>query len=159
MRKATAPSTALLAKVAAAEGVTIADIMAYAHDPEHVPVSHVVISGGRIVVGNSTVKVARPQTIDPSLELDACEVAGDGMHPVPAGWIVFFATIPRPAAELVGQLCVVRVRGDQDAVVATVRAGRAADVFDLEPWHGSVRQGVQILAAHRVEVIQPPPEK
>ena len=154
--RAAAPSTALLSKIAAAEGVTIAEIMAHANDPERVPVSHLVIAGGRVVVGNSKVTVPRPKTIEPSLELDACEIAGDGLHPVPAGWLVFYATHPQPADQLVDRLCVVRTRSAHDALIATIREGRDPGTFDLEPWHGAPLRNQSVIAAHRVVSLQPP---
>lgn len=154
--RAAEPSSALLRKIADAEGVTVADILAFGSEQEKVVVSNIIVSGGRVLVSNAAVSVTRPRQIDPGLEVDAAEVSGDGLFPVPSGWIVFFETAPRPAADLVGELCVVRARGMGEAIVGTIRNGRAPHEFDVQPWHGPTHQGLAILAAHKVVSLNPP---
>lgn len=154
--RATAPSATLLGKIAEAEGVTIADIMAYASEPEAIAVGYVIISGGRLTLGHNSTTVRRPSTIDPATELEAGIMQADGLYPLPDGWLVFWAKNPRPPEEMIGQLCVVRARGRSDALIGTIQAGRAVGTFDVQPWHGPVIQGLSVTAAHRIEAFQPP---
>lgn len=154
--RAKAPSAALLQKIADAEGVKVADIMAYATEAETIAVRYIVVSGGRLIVANSTISVTRPLTIDSALEVDAAQITGDGLHPIPHGWIAIFASMPAKPSALVGQICVIRLKGHSDALIGTIREGKDADSFDVQPWHGPVQQGVQIVAAHKVVAFQPP---
>lgn len=105
---------------------------------------------------NFTVTVTRPLTIHPALEVDAAQITGDGLYPIPHGWIAIFESMPAKPSALVGQICVIRLKGQPNALIGTIREGKDADSFDIQPWHGPVQQGVQIVAAHKVVAFQPP---
>lgn len=152
---AAAPSSAILERIAAAEGVTVADILAFGRTPSRTEVNHLVIAGGRITTSRTKLMVDRPPTIDPAESIEIAVVAGDGLHPIPPGWLVFFTAESSDPVTMVGELSVVRSVGQQDAVIGTVLEG-ATGTFDLQPWYGSTSKGIQIIAAHKILAIQPP---
>lgn len=154
--RAEAPSGKLLEKIAAAAGATVAEIMSYAEDPGTVVCEHVIVTGGRIVVGNVIIETHRPATVDPSLDLKADLVVGDGLHPIPDGWFVLYSERPSPAGEVIDQLCRLRLRGLSDPIYGKLLQGRTPGTFDVAPWHGPTRTEVEVLAAHLVVCIQPP---
>jgi len=154
--RAREPSMGLLQKIAVAEGVTVADIMAYGNDHEMIEAAHVVVSGGRVMSSHTRQMVSRPTTIDPKMPVSAAVVSGDSLFPVPASWIVYFASQPEELDKLVGELSVVYVEDARDALVGTITPSATAGRWDLQPWHGPVIRGLSVIAAHRVVSLQPP---
>lgn len=154
-RRTQSPSTTLLQKIATATGCSVSDILAYGEERPAVVSRYAIVSGGRML-SSSAINVPFPPTVDPTMELDCAIVAGDGLHPVPAGWRVFFKSRPGAASDLIGELCVVRGRDTDAAVIGYLRPGARPNTYDVQPWHGPVIPAVTVLAAHRVISLQPP---
>lgn len=149
------PSMETLERIAEAEGVTVADIFAYAKEPQKIDVRFAVISGGRVTASATNLSVVRPAEVEPAADIDVALISSDGLHPIPASWLVFFAQAPSDPAEVGGTLCVVRLLDQQDAVIGTVSPG-ASPYFDFQPWHGPTVKNQRLISVQRVLAIQPP---
>ncbi len=87
----------------------------------------------------------------------AAVVDGDGLHPIPPDWTVFFEEATSDPAQLVGKLAVVRWSGGGSRpVVRTIRRGSGQGLFSLQALSGSMTEDVEILAAHKVVSISAP---
>lgn len=108
------------------------------------------------MAGLTYLTVTRPPTVDPSLEIDAVEVVGDSLHPIPAGWIIFFESWPASPRNIYGRLSVIRVGGNPDAVVGVLEPAIAKGRFNVRVWGGEVFPDRHIMSAHLIAAIQPP---
>lgn len=149
------PSMDTLQKVAEAEGVTVADIFAFAKEPQKIDVRYAVISSGRVASSVQDMAVTRPTDLDATAEIEVALVSSDGLHPIPAGWLVFFALTGEAPEDVAGTLCVVRLFGQQDAIIGTVSPG-TAPYFDFQPWHGPTVKNQRLISVQRILAIQPP---
>lgn len=151
---AKAPSMETLQKVAESEGVTVADIFAFAKEPQKIDARYAVISGGRVTSSVTNMVVDRPVEMDSEIDVEVALVASDGLHPIPAGWLVFFAA-STSADEMEGTLCVVRLLGQPDAVIGTISSSSDSH-FDFQPWHGPTLRHQRLISVQRILAIRPP---
>lgn len=151
-----APSNRLLEKIAKSEGVTISDILAHGADQPVLTIRHVVVSGARIITSTANMTVTGPNLADPAVQLEVAVVSGDAMHPIPAGWLLSFASNPEAPNDLIGDLAVLRTHGASDTMIGRLFPSCKNWHFNIEPWHGSVIKDETIVDAHRILFIQSP---
>ena len=95
--------------------------------------------------------VARPPGVGPDEDVAAAIIDGDGLLPIPSGWLVFFRVQPEAPDGLVGKMAVVRYSGGGDRpVIRTIRRSTEAGMFTLQAFTGALVEDVEIVAAHRV---------
>ncbi|CAB4122687.1 hypothetical protein UFOVP32_53 [uncultured Caudovirales phage] len=101
--------------------------------------------------------IARPPGVSANEEIAAAIVDGDGLHPIPSGWAVFYRVKPEPASALLGQMAVVRYSGGGERpVIRTIRRGGEPDTFSLQAFGGALIEDVEIVACHRVVAFSQP---
>lgn len=105
---------------------------------------------GRLFPMEKDVIVSRPVGLPDGVEVVAARIDGDGLHPIPTDWMVFFAAQSKPPEEVLGKICVVRIRGSTQAMVREVRRGSAAGLYTLLSWAASPMENVEVLEAHPV---------
>lgn len=102
------------------------------------------------------VTIERPSAVAPDQDVVAARIDGDGLHPVPPGWTVFFTRASQDPASLIGKVAVVRVAGNPQMLVREVRRGTQAGLWTLLSWSASPLENVEITAAHPILAITQP---
>jgi transcriptional regulator with XRE-family HTH domain len=102
------------------------------------------------------VTIDRPVGIAADEDVVAARVDGDGLHPVPPGWTVFFTRASHDPTALVGKVAVVRVPGHAQMLVREVRRGTQAGLWTLLSWNAAPLENVEITAAHLILAITQP---
>lgn len=146
-------SSGVLRKLADATGSSVDAILTGAKPPQTVPVTHRIGALGRMfsVSDDETITLSYPPGVTDRGELSAAIVEGEGMHPIPSGWAVFFVDQPEAPETLIGEMAVVRFAGGGDRpVVRTIRRGPEQGLFNLQAFNGTLIEAVEIIAAHRV---------
>jgi hypothetical protein len=96
-----------------------------------------------------------PPGLDTQGEVEALEIEGDSMRPLKAGWRVFFAKGDfRPPAELIGQLCVVKLKSGV-ILLKEVSRGYEQGRFNLTSWNADPINDEEVVAATPVLSIVP----
>ena len=89
--------------------------------------------------------------------VSAAVVDGDGLHPIPPNWTVFFESDACEPGLLIGKLAVVRWSGGGDRpVVRTLRRGSQPGTFTLQALNGTLIEDVEVVAAHKVVSLSAP---
>jgi transcriptional regulator with XRE-family HTH domain len=104
---------------------------------------------GRLFEMDRPLQVQRPAGVPDEVEVLAARIDGDGLHPVPGGWLVYFEALPRDAETLIGKLCVVQVAGGQ-RLIREIRKGQNPGLYTLLSWSASPMENAQVQAAHLV---------
>ena len=104
---------------------------------------------GRLFEMEKPVQVQRPAGVPPEVEVVAARVDGDGLHPIPGGWVVYYEAKPRDPEALIGKLCVVQVAGGQ-RLIREIRRGPNSGLYTLLSWTASPMEQVEVQAAHLV---------
>lgn len=95
--------------------------------------------------------VALPPGLSPEENYSAALIDGDGLHPIPSGWLVFFKTETEEPSGLIGQMAVVRYSGGGERpVIRTIRKGTETGTFTLQAFNGTLIEDVEIVAVHRI---------
>lgn len=115
-----------------------------------VPVTALVGVYGRLFAVDEEMSIERPAGVPDGVEVMAARIDGDGLHPIPAGWYVFFEREPRPPAELLGKLAVVSVRGRSERMVRQLQRGGTAGLYTLIAWSSAPNVDVEVEGAHAV---------
>jgi hypothetical protein len=97
--------------------------------------------------------VPRPVGVTPGIDVVAARVDGDGLHPIPSDWLVFFEAADKPPEQLIGKLCVVKVRGQSQPLIREIRRGSTAGLYTLMAWGSGPMENAEIVAAHRIASI------
>lgn len=118
-----------------------------------VPLRWLVGVYGKMFAMEKAMTVPRPVGVPPGVESVAARVDGDGLHPIPSGWIVFFEAAAKTPEEVIGKLCVVRVRGTQQPLIREVRRGATPGLYTLLSWSASPLEEVEVVEAHPVLAI------
>jgi transcriptional regulator with XRE-family HTH domain len=105
---------------------------------------------GRLFPMDENVTVDRPVGLPQGVDAVAARIDGDGLHPIPADWLLFFSAEAKPPDELLGKLCVVRVRGATQPLVREIRRGSTAGLFTLLSWGAAPMENVEVVEAHPV---------
>ena len=108
---------------------------------------------GKMFAMEKAMTVARPVGVPPGVEAVAARVDGDGLHPIPSGWMVFFEAAVKQPEEVIGKLCVVRIRGAQQPMIREVRRGATPGLYTLLSWSASPLEEVEVVEAHPVLAI------
>jgi transcriptional regulator with XRE-family HTH domain len=159
-----------LERLAKAANVTVDELLGSAPRPQAAPAAapaeraasrHKVPLGWTIgIYGRlfemDPVTIDRPVGIGPEQDVVAARVDGDGLHPVPPGWTVFFARTAQDPASLVGKVAVVRVPGHAQMLVREVRRGTQSGLWTLLSWSASPMENVEITEAHPILAITQP---
>lgn len=157
-----------LQRLAKAAGATVDDLLggkppeAQKQAPERAAPSQKPTSGGEVAVRwlvgiygklfhmDQETVVPRPVGIPPGVDAVAARVDGDGLHPIPSDWLVFFEAAPKPPEQVIGKLCVVRMRGGQQPMIREIRRGSQPGLYTLLSWGASPLENVEVLEAHPV---------
>lgn len=115
-----------------------------------VPLQWLVGVYGKLFAMDNAVEVPRPVGMPPGVEAIAARVDGDGLHPIPSDWLVFFEAIAKSPEEVVGKLCVVRMRGGQQPMIREIRRGATPGLYTLLSWSASPMENVEVMEAHPV---------
>lgn len=115
-----------------------------------VAVEYVVGVYGKLYDMDKAVEAPRPVGIPPGVEAIGARVDGDGLHPIPSDWLVFFDAVAKPPDAVVGKLCVVRMRGGQQMMIREIRRGATPGLFTLLSWSASPMENVEVVEAHPV---------
>ena len=84
-------------------------------------------------------------------DLLAAIIEGDGLHPLPSGWAVYYRKTQDDPRALIGQLAVVRFQGGGERpVIRTIRRGSTPGLYTLQALSGALIEDVDVTAAHRV---------
>ncbi len=83
-------------------------------------------------------------------KLIAARVEGDGMHPLRAGWTIYFEEAPCDPSRVVGKLAVVRVDGRAQMMIREVRKGSSPGLYTLLSWSGAPLEDVEVESAHLI---------
>lgn len=118
-----------------------------------VPLCWLVGVYGKMFAMEKAMSVARPVGVLPGVEAVAARVDGDGLHPIPSGWTVFFDASVKAPEEVIGKLCVVRMRGAQQPLIREVRRGATPGLYTLLSWSASPLEEVEVVEAHPVLAI------
>lgn len=94
--------------------------------------------------------ISRPVGIPAGVRVVAAKVDGDGLHPVPADWHVFFEEESKPAEALIGKLAVVRLRGNPQPMIREIRRGSTAGLYTLLSWGAGPIDDAEIVEAHLI---------
>ena len=105
---------------------------------------------GRLFHVEGDTLVPRPVGVPAGVEVVAARVDGDGLHPIPSDWLVFFEAAAKPTDAVVGKLCVVRMRGAQQPMIREVRRGSTPGLYTLLSWTASPLENVEVVEAHLV---------
>jgi len=150
-------SSGVLLKLAQVVGDSV-DALLTGVAPEaksHIYVTHRVGGRGEMFdvddLSGDRLKVTRPPGIAADADVAAAVIEGQGLHPVPSGWVVFFESAARSPEMLLGQVAVVRYSGGGPRpVIRTIRRGSRAGTFTLQAFTGELLEDVEVTAAHRV---------
>jgi transcriptional regulator with XRE-family HTH domain len=104
---------------------------------------------GRLFSMDRPLHVQRPAGVPAEVEVVAARIDGDGLHPIPDGWIVYFEAKPRDPEALIGKLCVVQVAGGQ-RLIREIRRGQNPGLYTLLSWTASPMEQAQVQAAHLI---------
>jgi len=104
---------------------------------------------GRLFSMDRPMQVQRPAGVPAEVEVVAARIDGDGLHPVPDGWLVYFEAEPRDPEALIGKLCVVQVAGGQ-RLIREIRRGQNPGLYTLLSWTASPMEQAQVQAAHLI---------
>lgn len=115
-----------------------------------VSLRYVVGVYGKLFAMNEEIAVQRPVGMPPGVEAVAARVDGDGLHPIPSDWLVFFEAAAKPPESVVGKLCVVRMRGGQQPMIREIRRGATPGLYTLLSWGASPLENVEVVEAHPV---------
>ena len=118
-----------------------------------VPLRWLVGVYGKMFAMEKAMTVPRPVGVPPGVEAVAARVDGDGLHPIPSGWMVFFEAAAKQPEEVIGKLCVVRIRGAQQPMIREVRRGATPGLYTLLSWSASPLEEVEVVEAHPVLAI------
>lgn len=146
-------SSDTLERLAKAAGATVDEILSgektnnMIEAPVLVP--YTVGVYGRLFAMDKPLHVQRPAGVPAEVEVVAARIDGDGLHPVPDGWMVYFEAQPRDPELLVGKLCVVQVAGGQ-RLIREIRRGQNPGLYTLLSWSASPMEQAQIQAAHLI---------
>lgn len=105
---------------------------------------------GKMFAMDAAVAVPRPVGISPGVEAVAARIDGDGLHPIPSGWMVYFEAAAKSPEEVVGKLCVVRMRGAKQPMIREVRRGATPGLYTLLSWSAGPLEEVEVVEAHPV---------
>lgn len=146
-------SSGVLRKLADATDTTVDAILTGIAGPKTVPVTHRIGALGRMfsVADDDRVSLKIPPGVSEHSDLCAAIVEGEGLHPIPNGWAVFFVAQETSPETIIGELAVVRYAGGGDRpVVRTIRRGPERGLFNLQAFNGTLIEAVEIIAAHKV---------
>lgn len=142
-----------LERLAKAAGATVDEILSGEKTNNKseapVPVPYTVGVYGRLFAMDRPLQVQRPAGVPAEVEVLAARIDGDGLHPLPDGWIVYFEAQPRDPELLVGKLCVVQVAGGQ-RLVREIRRGQHPGLYTLLSWSASPMEQAQVQSAHLI---------
>lgn len=142
-----------LERLAKAAGSTVDEILSgeKTNNMRDAPVSVPYSVGvyGRLFEMDRPLLVQRPAGVPAEVEVLAARIDGDGLHPVPGGWIVYFEALPRDPEGLIGKLCVVQVAGGQ-RLIREIRKGQNPGLYTLLSWSASPMEQAQVQAAHLI---------
>lgn len=156
--KSASLSTDTLQKLAKAANTTVDELLGNVAPAPVIGVRVVAVVGiyGRLFEMDAGEDVQRPAGVPDGVSVVAARIDGDGLHPVPGGWLVFYEQRGREPAELLGKLAVVRVAGAKQSYVREIRRGSTAGLFTLAAWNASPIEDVEIESAHAVLSIAQP---
>jgi hypothetical protein len=143
-----------LERLAKAAGATVDEILsgetqAKTAPPDTVWMRFTVGVFGRLFAMDSPSEVVRPAGVPLDVEVVAARVDGDGLHPIPSGWTVFYEAKERDPELVVGKLCVVKLTNGA-LHIRELRRGTQRGLYTLLAWGASPMEDVQITAAHLV---------
>lgn len=153
--KSASLSSDTLQKLAKAAGATVDEVLGGTppekkREPNKVPVTALVGVYGRLFTMEETKQIERPVGVPEGVEVLAAKIDGDGLHPIPSGWYVFYEAKPRTPSELVGKLAVVEVRSQPQRLVRQIQKGSTAGLYTLVAWTSGPLADVEVAAAHAV---------
>lgn len=83
--------------------------------------------------------------------VSAAVIDGDGLTPIPSGWVIYFRNEDSNPSALEGKLATVRYSGGGDRpVVRTILRSKFEGLWTLRAMDGSLTEDVQIVAAHEI---------
>lgn len=115
-----------------------------------VPVTALVGVYGRMFPMDEAELIERPIGVPEGVSVLAARIDGDGLHPIPSGWLVFYEADPRPADQLVGKLVVVSARGQSQRLVRQLQKGSTSGLYTLVAWGSAPMADMEIAEAHAV---------
>lgn len=154
-------STDTLQKLAKAADATVDEILggvAQRPKPSQATVAVTAVVGvhGRLFPMDEIEKIARPPGIPDDVEVLAARIDGDGLHPIPGGWLVLYEAGTRPPSALLKKLAVVKVAGKPNMMVREIRRGSAAGLFTLIGWGSAAVEDIEVEEAHLIlSIVQP----
>ena len=153
--KSASLSSDTLQKLAKAAGATVDQVLSGKApetkvEPHRVPVTALIGVYGRLFAMNETEYIERPVGVPEGVSVLAAKIDGDGLHPIPSGWYVFYEDKPRNPSELVGKLAVVEVKGQPQRLVRQLQKGSTAGLHTLVAWGSGPLADVEVTAAHAV---------
>lgn len=140
-------------RLAAAANSSVDSILTGNEQFHLIAVAYRVGAGGKMfgVDDDEKLLVQKPAGLDGNEKVAAALIDGDALHPIPAGWSVFFRIDPEEPATMIGEMCVLRFLGGGDRpVVRTIRRGTQPGLFTLQAFNGTLTEDVEIVAAHRI---------
>ena len=152
-------SSDTLEKLAQAAGATVDEILgrrASKISSGDVPLRYEIGINGRLFQMDSEEFASRPAGFDVGVELVAARVEGDGMHPLKAGWVIYFESAAVGPEKLVGKLAVVTVSGRTEPLIREVRRGSQKGLYALHAWNAGTLEDVEVLSGHRIVSISQP---
>jgi hypothetical protein len=156
--KSASLSSDTLQRLAEAEGCTVDDVLSgeapfKGGERDRVPIAELVGVYGRLFKMNEVEEIARPVGVPEGVAVFAARVDGDGLHPIPSGWHVFYEAEPRAPDQLVGKLAVVTVSGQSQRLVRQLQRGSTAGLYTLIAWGSGPMADVEVVEAHAVLAI------
>ena len=153
--KSASLSSDTLQRLAKAAGATVDEVLGgkppeSKQSPTGVPVTALVGVYGRLFMMIETEQIERPVGVPEGVAVLAARIDGDGLHPIPSGWYVFYEEKPRGPSELVGKLAVVEVKGQPQRLVRQLQKGSTAGLYTLVAWSSGPLADVEVTAAHAV---------
>lgn len=154
-------STDTLQKLAKAAGATVDEILGGTlprPKPKQATVSVTAVVGvhGRLFAMEEHESIARPPGIPDDVEVLAARIDGDGLHPIPGGWLVLYEARTRSPTAMLKKLAVVKVAGKPNLMVREIRRGSTAGLFTLIGWGTAAVEDVEIDEAHLIlSIVQP----
>ena len=149
-------SSNILNKLAQAYGSTVDDIL-YGRGGEkqssvmRVEVLYRVGARGSMFVCDEKLVATAPQGVTLPDGVSAALIDGDGLAPIPNGWVVYFRNAPSEPAALLNKLATVRFSGGGDRpVVRTITRSQHDGLFTLCALDGTITEDVKIVAAHEI---------
>lgn len=143
-----------LQRLAKAAGSTVDDLLEgtppTSKTPRTAPLTALVGVFGRLFPVTEIEEVGLPVGVPDGTAVMAARVDGDGLHPIPAGWLVFYEAEPREPTALLGKLAVVTVRGQSQRMVRQVQRGGTAGLYTLLAWGAGPLTDVEVTEAHAV---------